>query len=599
MLDLRMTAGRRVPRSVLLLAIIALLAVGGQQAAAAPRPTPHPASRAPITTPGGLRPGQRPAAPAYGDGVHIVKDTSGPSCSGYSSQTIPPSSIRVLVHGNPDRVVTVPFEQYVENVLPNEWVASWDSEALKAGAVATKSYAWFWVNHYGGYYQSPSDCFDVTDDTNFQVYAANSALPQTDAAVEQTWNVVARENQQVLQAAYQAYLSSPGEGCGTQSDGTVLSQYGTQACAQAGESYQTMLTTYYYPGLELAGTTTGPGTAPAAGPLVQAGSGALCAYRVASSRVAGTCQAGPGRAFGPESLLAGGTGATGLAAALKAADGTLVVYVRTSGGQLLGNGQPRPGSAFSGWRLIGASSPVLVSDPTPLLTSSGALEVIGTASDGNVWATGQYRVGSAFGRWVRLSTGGGFLGRPAALVTAAGTIGVYARHGYQIEGAGQYSVGGTFSAFGVVGSATPALTGDPGVLQTGDGLIVLFATGGGAWSTSQQVPGGSFGPWREVAASSSAADAPAAHAFGSGSVVLYVRTSSGTVAGTQAAGPAGGFAPLRNLGAGSPGATRRPSLVFGANGAMTLGVLGAGGYLWQSSQPVPGSAFGAWNRIGA
>jgi Sporulation protein and related proteins len=76
--------------------------------------------------------------PSLVPGEHIVKDTSdNPSCTGYASQTTTPRSIRVLVTSRaPYRIVPGPFEQYVENVLPNEWILSWDDEALKAGAVA-------------------------------------------------------------------------------------------------------------------------------------------------------------------------------------------------------------------------------------------------------------------------------------------------------------------------------------------------------------------------------------------------------------------------------------------------------------------------------
>src|SRR5438067_1695903 len=67
-----------------------------------------PAVAAPAV-PGGLTPGQQPQLGCGTDGVCIVKDTSGPSCSGYTSQTTPPSTIKVLVHGSPDTVVTVDF----------------------------------------------------------------------------------------------------------------------------------------------------------------------------------------------------------------------------------------------------------------------------------------------------------------------------------------------------------------------------------------------------------------------------------------------------------------------------------------------------------
>lgn len=205
--------------------------------------------------------------------VHIVKALSGPSCTGYSSQSVPPSTIRVLVHGKTpadDRVVTVDFRSYVKNVLPDEWIASWDPAALQAGAVAVKSYAWFWVTHMGGYLDtdSPSTCFDVTDDPSFQVYRAGSATARTDAAVDATWNIVAREQDQVLQASYICTLpydydkppncahQGAAERCGDGANDIQLSQYGSQACAEAGKGYAGVLRTYYGVSLQLFSTST-------------------------------------------------------------------------------------------------------------------------------------------------------------------------------------------------------------------------------------------------------------------------------------------------------------------------------------------------------
>jgi hypothetical protein len=233
--------------------------------------SPASASPTPITVPGGLTPQQAaaqqhaamqakaagsPCIANDGAGVCIVKSTTGPSCTGYSSQTTPPASIRVLVHTPSIQIVTVPFQQYVENVLPNEWVPSWDGDALKAGAVAVKSYAWYWVTHYGGYLntQSPSTCFDVTDDTYFQVYRANSAQTRTTTAVQESWPVAARENGQVIQASYRAYLDSTYDACGEAATGGVMSQWGSQNCVEenTGNKYNVILQKYYFPGLQLA-----------------------------------------------------------------------------------------------------------------------------------------------------------------------------------------------------------------------------------------------------------------------------------------------------------------------------------------------------------
>lgn len=254
---MRARFGRRLATTAVAVAAISALFVALCSAPAAARGSNPPA---PITHPGGLTPGEAPLGTPTCNEVCIVKDpSSAPSCTGYRSQTVPPAHIRVLVHRPNPHVVVVPFQQYLQNVLPDEWIASWDGAAIRAGAVAVKSYAWYWVNHYGGYLnsRSPSNCFDVTDDTNFQVYRAGSALERTNAAVQETWEVVAQQDGQVMQASYLRYLHSAGEACGAYANGTQLSQYGTQACAEDGYGYPKILRTYYS-GVTLAATTAGP-----------------------------------------------------------------------------------------------------------------------------------------------------------------------------------------------------------------------------------------------------------------------------------------------------------------------------------------------------
>jgi hypothetical protein len=232
--------------------VVLLGATVSGAAAAEPKP-PRP-----ITVPGGLLPDQSLAL-RFGDcsltGVTCKPSGMSSSCTGYTSQTTPPATIKVYVPSATTKIQTISFQTYVENVLPNEWIPSWDGDALKAGAVAVKSYAWYWVTHFGGYLDGhPSNCFDVTDDTNFQVYRANSANARTTAAVLASWPVAARKDGQVLQASYRADLHSSTEACGAYADGNTLSQWGTQNCNEAntGNKYNVILAKYYYPGLQLA-----------------------------------------------------------------------------------------------------------------------------------------------------------------------------------------------------------------------------------------------------------------------------------------------------------------------------------------------------------
>lgn len=236
-------------RCIVVVGALALVAAGTAGAAA------RPASSAPISRPGGLLP-NAVAATSSDCGLPGVSCKPGlpGSCSGYTSQTTPPATIKVLL--NTAKIVTVPFQTYVENVLPNEWIASWGEDALGAGAVAAKSYAWYWVTHYGGYLKTSTTttCFDVTDDTNFQVYRANSQNDRTTAAVLATWPVAVRRSGQIVQASYLADLNNSSEGCGAYANGNQLSQWGTENCNQAstGNKFNVILGRYYYPSIQLA-----------------------------------------------------------------------------------------------------------------------------------------------------------------------------------------------------------------------------------------------------------------------------------------------------------------------------------------------------------
>ncbi len=188
-------------------------------------------------------------------GVHVVKSPSGPSCTGYDSEIVPPATIRVLLyavhtragHGSiPIGIVTVPFRDYVRNVVPSEWAPWWLPASLQAGALAVKTRGWYWVNHFGGYLGTPDNCFDVTDDTQFQRYIPGNTTTATDAAVNVTWPVLALQRGAIFPASFHADLSAVGEGCGVAVNGTTLSQWGTQACATRGMSATRMLTLYYH-----------------------------------------------------------------------------------------------------------------------------------------------------------------------------------------------------------------------------------------------------------------------------------------------------------------------------------------------------------------
>jgi SpoIID/LytB domain protein len=71
--------------------------------------------------------------------------------------------------------VNIPFEDYLKGVVPREMPASWHLEALKAQAVAARSYA-----------DSYSKVTLIDDTINYQVYGGYDWHPNSTAAVDQT-----------------------------------------------------------------------------------------------------------------------------------------------------------------------------------------------------------------------------------------------------------------------------------------------------------------------------------------------------------------------------------------------------------------------------
>jgi len=165
---------------------------------------------------------------------------SGPTgCSTDGTNTKLPTTILVY-RVSLGRVDRVDFKTYVKNVLPNEWITSWPRASLESGAMAVKSYGWYWALH-STRKTSGGQCYDVRDDTGDQVYRPSSAQAATSAAVDTTWSTRMTRSGNILQAHYCATTTA----CGGWVDGNWLSQYGSRDLANAGNTYQAILRHYY------------------------------------------------------------------------------------------------------------------------------------------------------------------------------------------------------------------------------------------------------------------------------------------------------------------------------------------------------------------
>ncbi len=179
----------------------------------------------------------------------------GSNSSGWTSQSEQPPMIRVYItgqHGPTDagQILDYDFSFYEQHVLPNEWEPDWKEAALEAGSVAVRDYAWYFILHgsKGTGYGDPNPCsYDVDDYVDYQDFDPFAATyASTNAAVNNTEYYLYTHNSAIPETGYNS--GSPTDSCGEDNgvrETGIMSQWGSQACAQDGDSWQTILATYY------------------------------------------------------------------------------------------------------------------------------------------------------------------------------------------------------------------------------------------------------------------------------------------------------------------------------------------------------------------
>jgi hypothetical protein len=115
------------------------------------------------------------------------------SANGWADRSCDPEAV----------VLELPREEYVKGVVPHEWIPSWHPEALRAGAVAARTFAVRWALRGGRW-----DCADVDDGTVTQVYR-DDRNARANEAVDATSGMVVTRDGQVISTEYSAENSDP------------------------------------------------------------------------------------------------------------------------------------------------------------------------------------------------------------------------------------------------------------------------------------------------------------------------------------------------------------------------------------------------------
>lgn len=168
------------------------------------------------------------------------------------ANTSPPSAVRVAIRslnpsgeadprGRVQWVQSIPFEQYVEDVLPNEWMPSWGPESLKAGAMAIKMFAWY---HHLHPVTIDGFTFDVDNTVNFQSFRYYSRQAITTRAVQSIRRVAyVKPNGEIIELNYRAGLRDDPNW--QYRNAEKMAQWGSEYWATRGRTYIQILQFYY------------------------------------------------------------------------------------------------------------------------------------------------------------------------------------------------------------------------------------------------------------------------------------------------------------------------------------------------------------------
>jgi hypothetical protein len=191
----------------------------------------------------------------------------------------------------------------------------------------------------------------------------------------------------------------------------------------------------------------------------------------------------PATSIGPFEVL--GSGLTGNPAVVQRHNGTLDVFARGSGGELLHKWLPAGGSwqPDDGFEALGAG---LAGSPTALVREDGTLDVFARGPGGGLLHTWL----PASGGWQPSAStfevlGSGLAGDPQAVQTANGNVNVFARdaagglaHKWMLPGG--LWLPSPFGPFEVLGSGpSGGMTGSPAVIQRATGPLDVYVSGRG------------------------------------------------------------------------------------------------------------------------
>ena len=181
-----------------------------------------------------------PSPPVHAEVLHTINNTGKPAVIRVAIRTMNPSG-EADPRGRITWVQSVPFDEYCRDVLPNEWMPSWNQESLKAGAMAVKMFAWY---HHLHPVTIDGFTFDVDNTTNFQAFRYLSDQPETNRAY---WAInryaYTKTDGEIFELNYRAgYANNPNW---QYRNAQKMAQWGSEYWAERGRNYSQILQFYY------------------------------------------------------------------------------------------------------------------------------------------------------------------------------------------------------------------------------------------------------------------------------------------------------------------------------------------------------------------
>jgi hypothetical protein len=270
---------------------------------------------------------------------------------------------------------------------------------------------------------------------------------------------------------------------------TVLGQ-GAPAALAVGPPAAAGLKTVSYRGYEFAvpaGWPVSPGQ-----PALRTHSGAVADYVIRGRNLFTYTQSSPGASVTGPRQLTTTSNLTGTPVAVQAANGTISVYARTTGGAVQAAWQTAAGGAITKRRSLGGK---IIGSPAAGVTAGNTIAVYGVGTNRQLYSYAQPAPGAAFTGPVKLSSNGGLTGTLIAIPNANGTVSVFAR---TVTGAlrakWQSAAGGPFASSASLGGH---IAGDLAGVAGGDGAVSLYGTGTDSrqYTDRHAAAFGAFGGW--------------------------------------------------------------------------------------------------------